>query len=367
MKYIFIVEDKSASSYLRCALPDREILIIDSLDMLSRISINPLDIAIIDLPDVNRSITAQEILNLRCLILCYYTQGTEDYYPLEKFCSIRFFPRPLTLDSLRDFVALIVQEGIPKEEKHDIALIGSSSLMESVRYKIGKYAKTSYSIHFSGNTGTGKNVAARRLHHYSEKTGKKMIYVNCGAFTNSGLIESSFFGHAKGSYTGSSAPRNGFIKNADKSTLFLDEIENMSLPLQELLLDTIDSGIYRSVGTDREIKSDFRIITASNIPLEHLLRTGKLRYDFYYRIAEREIRMPDLKEHEEDIPELVQDYEKRHNVLRYRVRNYNSLYKRDWRGNIRELYKEISIIHELQEEGRIYEPKLSFSELKTLD
>ncbi|MBO5769900.1 MAG: sigma-54-dependent Fis family transcriptional regulator [Spirochaetales bacterium] len=366
MKYVFIVEEKGKYSYLKSLLPCCDVIILDSLEMLSRIAIYKTDIAIIDIPNIEKSIRAQELLNMKCPVLCYYTQGKENYHPLEKFCSIRFFPRPLEIDSLKDFINIVLSEGMKKEEKREIALIGSSDVMENVRGKIEKYAKTDYAVHFSGNTGTGKNNAARRLHHLSSKNNKNMIYVNCGAFANSGLIESSFFGHSKGSYTGSSSPRSGFIKNADKSTLFLDEIENMSHQLQELLLDTIDSGRYRCVGTDKEIVSDFRIVTASNIPLEELLRTGKLRYDFYYRIAEREIRMPDLAEHEEDIPELVQDYEQRHNILRYRVRDYDVLFNRPWKGNIRELYKEISLIHELQEEGRTYTPNYSILDLETL-
>lgn len=359
MKLIFIIDGQFKYKKTSLGHQFSEIITIHSPSMLTRLTISKDDVAIVDLSSSSDSITTLEILNHRCHILCYYSQETENYYPLERFGSIRYIPRPLELEILLDILDELQNE--PETEEHDdTALIGSSLIMEAVRSKISKYAKTDRAIHISGSTGTGKNVAARRLHLLSGKKGKGMIYVNCGSYSNSNLIESCFFGHTKGSYTGSSSTRNGFLKNADKSTLFLDEIENMSMPLQELLLDTIDSGRYRTVGTDREIHSDFRIITASNVPLDTLLKSGKLRYDFYYRIAEREIHMPDLKDHEEDIPELVQNYEIKHNILKYRIRDYSSLYNREWQGNVRELYKEISLIHETNEEDDFISNRIVF-------
>ena len=361
MRLIFIIDDKFKYKPPNTGHRFSEIITIHTPSMLTRITISKDDIAVVDISTIKDSITTLECLNHRCHILCYYTKETESYYPLERFGNIRYIPRPLSPDILSDILEELQNK--PKlSEWDDTSLIGSSIVMESVRTKISKYAKSNISIHLSGSTGTGKNVAARRLHQLSGKKGKGMIYVNCGSYSNSNLIESCFFGHSKGSYTGSSSTRNGFLKNADKSTLFLDEIENMSMPLQELLLDTIDSGKYRTVGTDREIHSDFRIITASNVPLDTLLKTGKLRYDFYYRIAEREIHMPDLKDHEEDIPELVQDYEIRHNILKYRIRDYSSLYNREWLGNVRELYKAISLIHENNEDDDFLINRINFDD-----
>lgn len=359
MRVVFIVDNRDMYKRMELFQPDS--IVIDSPSMLSRVSISEKDAVVIDLGNEHDAITAQEIVCHRCPMLCLYSKESENHSPLEKFGTIRYIPRPIDEEMIHEILLEMKREE-QNRKTEDNTLIGSSELMESVRAKISKYAKTNYSVHFSGSTGTGKNVAAKRLHSLSCKTGKNLIYVNCGVYSNSNLLESSFFGHAKGSYTGSSSSRSGFLKNADKSSLFLDEIENMSMALQELLLDTIDSGKYRTVGTDKELHSDFRIITASNVPLDVLLKTGRLRYDFYYRIAEREIHMPDLKDHESDIPELVQDYEIKHNILRYRIRDYDILYNREWKGNIRELYKEISMMHEHLEEKDSFFP--DFNRLK---
>lgn len=350
MKYIFAADNATNMDSIKKCFTSSECIFIESPENISRLLIKKDDIAVIDFTIPEESIKAQEYIAFRCRIICFYSPSEEGYYPMEKFCYTRFIPRPFSPEKVKDIASMMHNEEIAEEDA-SYALIGSSDQMDGIRTKIAKYAKTNCSVHFSGSTGTGKNVAARRLHFLSEKRNRKMIYVNCGAFSNTGLIESSFFGHAKGSYTGSSNSRSGILKNADKSTLFLDEIENMSLSLQELLLDTIDSGRFRTVGTDKEISSDFRIITASNIPLESLLESGKLRYDFYYRIAEREINMPDLKDHKEDIPELIQDYERRNGIIRYRIRDYSALLDREWKGNVRELYKVISQIHEEIEDG----------------
>lgn len=352
MRFIFITKNKDFYEQSKVLLEIKESIHLRSPDDIVRVTISADDIFFNDLESYDESICALENIRNRAKVISFYNKNRDPDYPFERHCNTIFLPRPYDFEDIKEVVSLL-SVPLPPEEDANISLIGSSNIMEEVRKKIKKYSTTDYSIHFAGNTGTGKNIGARRLHHLSKKKAN-LVYVNCGSLFNTGLIESSFFGHAKGSYTGSSTARSGFLKNADKSTLFLDEIENMSLPLQELLLDTIDSGKYRTVGADKESSSDFRIITASNIPLDYLLKTGKLRYDFFYRIANRVIEMPDLKDHKEDIPELIQDFEKRNNIIRYRIRDYKDLMDREWKGNVRELYKEISLIHELNEEKYCY-------------
>ena len=324
-----------------------EKLFILTMDEFSRFSMKGNLLVISDFEKDEDIIDLEEKIEHKYPLICIY-RGS-NHYPFEQYSNTIFIPAPFDEESLKEALIRINS----RENTSQDLLIGSSLQMDKVRTSIRRYAKSRYPIHLSGNTGTGKNVAAKMIHSLSGIK-NKMVYVNCGTCSNSGLIESNFFGYAKGSFTGSTGTRNGYLVNADKSTLFLDEIENMSHYMQELLLDTIDSGNFRRVGSDMEINSDFRIITASNVKLEELIEKGKLRHDFYYRIAHREIHLPDLKDHKEDIPELVQYYERKHNIIRHRITNYDPLFDKPWPGNIRELFKVISMMHEEIEDRSNY-------------
>lgn len=325
-----------------------KVIMLKTPDEVERFQFKDNDLVISAIEDSEKAIKLEERLNNKYSLICLYFNTI--HYPFEQYSNTIFIPSDSTEETIME---AIVRLGYSSARIKNETLVGSSRIMDKVRFLIDKYAKLPYSIHLSGNTGTGKNIAAKLIHAKSNLK-NSMVYVNCGSCKNIGLIESNFFGHAKGSFTGSSNSRNGYLRNADKSTLFLDEIENMSHQLQEILLDTIDSGKFRSVGSDTETNSDFRIITASNIELDKLVSTGKLRKDFYYRIAEREIHMPDLKDHKEDIPELVQYYERVHSIIRHRITDYSPLFRSDWPGNIRELFKAISLMHEEIEDRNTY-------------
>lgn len=349
MKTILIEKDKARANKIKESLHQAKILILNSTEALKHCPLSEKDLIISDLDSEEEMVSLEEFVANRSRLVCLCDES--QHYAFEQYSQTIFIPRTSSDEMLQEAIARTGVEII--KEDPSIALIGSSLVMESVRTSINKYAKTQFSIHLSGNTGTGKNIAAKRIHKLSGLK-SKMVYVNCGSCYNPGLIESNFFGYSKGSFTGSTGSRNGYLKNADKSILFLDEIENMSHQMQELLLDAIDSGTFRSVGSDMEISSDFRIITASNVSLDTLLEKGKLRYDFFYRIAQRKIHMPDLKDHIEDIPELVQYYEKKNGIIRNRITDYTPLYESSWPGNIRELFTKIGILHEKIEEERLY-------------
>ncbi|GEM_PF-3259685 len=338
MNGIFVSCKKEKNEYIQKTLCLEKLFFLN-IEEFCRFSIKEDTIIICDLKNEEDNLLIEEKIEQKYPLICIYNRS--NHYPFEQYSNTIFIPSEYTLQTLKEAFVRINSFNIQDDE----TLIGSSLKMDNVRAAIRRYAKRNCSIHLSGNTGTGKNVAAKMIHSLSGKK-NKMVYVNCGTCSNPGLIESNFFGYSKGSFTGSSGTRNGYLLNADKSTLFLDEIENMSHYMQELLLDTIDSGNFRRVGSDTEINSDFRIITASNVNLEELIEKGKLRLDFYYRIAQREIHLPNLDEHKEDIPELVQYYERKNNIIRYRITNYEPLFNRLWPGNIRELFKVISIMHE---------------------
>ena len=299
------------------------------------------DLIFANIEHEDERILLEEYLDNRYRLICFYHNN--EYYPFQTFSQTIFIPYNSDSSIIKD---AIVRLGDEKELiDKEVALIGSSSCMENVRYQIEKYARSKYSIHPSGSTGTGKNIAANRIHRLSGLK-SKMVYVNCGSCYNPSLLESNLFGCTKGAYTGATYSRNGYLKNAHKSILFLDEIENMPLYMQEMLLDVIESGKYKMIGSDVDTASDFRLITASNVPLEELIEQGKLRTDFYYRIAHRKIHMPSLMEHMEDIPELVQYYERLNKIFDCRIKDYSSLFEKKWEGNVRELFNYLSMMHE---------------------
>ncbi len=164
-----------------------------------------------------------------------------------------------------------------------------------------------------------------------------MICIN-SSLLNSSLSEAQLFGYAKGAYTGAFENRAGLIEKANNSTLFLDEIENLSLEVQSRLLRLIENGEYRKLGETMVQKSNFRLITASNIPLEELIKKKKFRKDFYYRIALFSQELPPLREHLEDLPLLIDYYYKKVGETRPCSKEMlNSLYNYSFSGNVREL------------------------------
>ena len=219
-------------------------------------------------------------------------------------------------------------------------LAGSSAVMEKVRTQIEKAMKTALPVHLIGDTGTGKTVAAGLIHRYSSS--KPLVAESCGLLSSS-LAESLLFGHTKDAYSGSSTMQTGLIAQADGSTLFLDELQDLSLQMQAMLLQVLDTGEYRRLGSGCVHKSSLRLITASNVSQKELLRTHRLRRDFYYRISCIEIRMPSLSEHPEDIPEIIASYEAKKGYSK--TIEDTSPFMRDYPGNVRELIRDVELYH----------------------
>ncbi len=223
-------------------------------------------------------------------------------------------------------------------------LVGSSVIMAETRRRIEKAAASRMPVHITGETGTGKTLAAEEIHRYSSV--KEMIRESCGILS-SGIAESEIFGHRKGAFSGASSDREGLIAEADGSTLFLDEVQDLSLEMQSKLLRVIETGEYRPLGSDKVRHSSFRLITASSVGLKTLVEEKRMRRDFYYRIGFMNIRMPSLSEHMEDIPELIGRFEEE-NGYEKRISDF-SPFMHDYPGNVRELYREVMVYH--QENG----------------
>ncbi|PYE85152.1 sigma-54 interaction domain-containing protein [Phyllobacterium leguminum] len=183
-------------------------------------------------------------------------------------------------------------------------LVGTSAPMRQLRDTIAKYGPVDLSILILGETGTGKELAARELHRLSDRSRGPFIAINMAALPET-LAESEFFGHVKGAFTGAQASRAGYFASAHGGTLFLDEIGDMPLALQAKLLRVLQDKVFRPIGSDTEHRSDFRIIAATHRDLHDLMRRREFREDLFYRIGEARILIPPLRERSEDIAGLA--------------------------------------------------------------
>ncbi len=186
-------------------------------------------------------------------------------------------------------------------------LVGKSKKMREIYSLIEKVSASMASVLILGESGTGKELVAKAVHYNSLRRDKPFVAVNCGAIPET-LMESELFGHKKGAFTGAIADRPGLFEQADGGTLFLDEIGEVPLQLQAKLLRVLQEREFRRVGGSQEIKTDVRIIAASNRDLEEQVKEGTFREDLFYRVNVVQIRMPSLRERPEDIPLLLEHF-----------------------------------------------------------
>ncbi len=221
-------------------------------------------------------------------------------------------------------------------------IIGQSPQMQKVFNLIRKVAKTKGNVLITGKSGTGKELVARAIHFNSDRANKPFVPINCGAIVGT-LMESEFFGHKKGSFTGAIQDKDGYFKMADGGTLFLDEVGDIPLPLQVKLLRAIEEGTIMPVGATEPIEVDVRIIAATNRDLLKDTEEGRFREDLYYRLNVVEIKLPSLNERREDIPLLVDHFIKKYNkelkrnILGTDNETMRILMNYPYKGGIREL------------------------------
>ncbi len=220
-------------------------------------------------------------------------------------------------------------------------LIGASPAIQRVRRAIDQVAQTESTVMILGGTGTGKEVVAKSVHVTSPRRDKPFVAVNCGAIPGD-LLESELFGHEKGAFTGAITARQGRFEMARGGTLFLDEIGDMPLAMQVKLLRVLQERTFERVGSNRSIKADVRIITATHRDMETAICDGKFREDLYYRLNVFPIELPPLRERREDIPLLIQEMttrlERRQQITaRLTQASVQALTGYDWPGNVREL------------------------------
>lgn len=219
-------------------------------------------------------------------------------------------------------------------------IIGSSLPMQRVVQLIEKVAPTDSTVLVRGASGTGKELVARAIHFNSLRRDRPLVTINCAALQET-LIESEIFGHEKGAFTGADRAKPGLIEVAEGGTLFIDEVAEMTPPLQAKLLRLLEDGHFRRVGSTREAHADVRIIAATNKPLEEEQKAGRFREDLFYRLNVISIDLPPLRERRGDIPALVEHFLVTRQIgkLPHQVQAdaMQVLLNYDWPGNIREL------------------------------
>ena len=262
--------------------------------------------------------------------------------------ALNYLAKPIDLDEL---LATVRQAtGIAKTEPLKLGdakklppnVIAQSPLTTALFQDIALIAPSETRVLITGESGTGKEVVADTIHAWSARANGKLIKINCAAIPEN-LLESELFGHEKGSFTGASAMRIGRFEEADGGTIFLDEITEMSPGLQAKLLRVTQDGKFQRIGSNREIRTNARILAASNRDLEAEVKAGRFREDLFYRLNVVELNLPPLRERREDILPLANLFtaEFARNRARLAEATVNCLQNYAWPGNVRELRNAI--------------------------
>jgi DNA-binding NtrC family response regulator len=252
-------------------------------------------------------------------------------------------------------ILVVENKRLKKKVNKKYEMIGESPAIQHIKEIIDKVAPTDARVLITGGNGTGKELVAHWLHEKSPRYKAPMVEVNCAAIPSE-LIESELFGHVKGSFTGANKDRAGKFEAANKGTIFLDEIGDMSLSAQAKVLRALQESRISRVGSDKDIKVDVRVVAATNKDLKKEISEGKFREDLYHRLAVILVKVPSLNDRREDIPLLVNHFakkiaEEQGNVVKSFSEDALKLLKAyDWTGNIRELRNVVERLIILGEE-----------------
>ena len=269
--------------------------------------------------------------------------------------ALDYLIKPFSVDEVRLLIKRLDETRSLREENQRLReaigqkcsienLVAQSAAMQDVLARARKVAASSASVLLRGESGTGKEVLAKAIHTMSPRAKGPLVVANCGAIPEN-LLESEFFGHVKGSFTGAIENRKGMFETADGGSIFLDEIGEVPLHLQVKLLRVLQEGEIQRVGESRPQKVDVRIIAATNRNLEEAVEEGDFRQDLYYRLNVIPIQLPPLRERPDDIPALIEHFLKKfaHGAKPKRIapEGFDLLMRYPFPGNIRELENAI--------------------------
>ncbi|MBO6539427.1 MAG: nitrogen regulation protein NR(I) [Rhizobiaceae bacterium] len=291
--------------------------------------------------------------------------------------AYEYLPKPFDLTELLGIVSRALAE--PKqapnerageEQPESMPLVGRSHAMQDIYRMLARMMQTDLTVMISGESGTGKELVARALHEYGRRRKGPFVAINMAAIPRD-LIESELFGHEKGAFTGAQNRSTGRFEQAEGGTLFLDEIGDMPMEAQTRLLRVLQQGEYTTVGGRTPIKTDVRIVAATNKDLRTLINQGLFREDLYYRLNVVPLRLPALRERAEDIPDLVRHFFKQAEAeglqaKRIAAGGYDAMRQYPWPGNVRELENLIRRLAALYPQEEISQEIIE-SELRTAD
>jgi len=359
---ILIVDDESTARYgMRKALNSSEVVIDEAEDgeiALAKIAEWQPDIVVCDInmPRVNglqmlKSLMEKQVLSKKPQVIVVTAYGSEKIaVDAMKAGAYDYLSKPYDIDELRLVVKKALdnlrlqQENLRLKQQvsGQVGLLGESQLIQQINRLIEKVAPTDVTLLITGESGTGKELAAYTIHSLSRRCDGPYITMNCAAIPKD-LVESELFGHEKGAFTGAGAQRQGKFELAHTGTLFLDEIADMSLDTQAKILRIMEDKTFTRLGGKQAIKTDVRLISATNKDLAKEIDQGNFRQDLYYRLKVIEINLPPLVKRKEDIPLLVNHY-----LPRIAQQYYKScegidsaalrlLIDNPWPGNVRQL------------------------------
>lgn len=363
---LIIEDDKYLRRQIYWALKD-EYRILEADDAVSARKImdksSPLDAVLLDLHLPPKPDTPEEGLKLLAYLRSFYSEtgvivmtGSRSQKAPQEAIRLGvqdFFSKPFDLDELRLTLKRVLhmlrlRRKVKKmqkelEEKYRFAnLVGKSKKMQELFHLVYKIAPTSCTVLIRGESGTGKELISRAIHSHSPRKENPFVPVNCAALPEN-LLEVELFGHEKGAFTDASYKKEGMFEVADKGTIFLDEISDMSLRMQAKILRVIQERSFYRLGGTKPVQVDVRILAATNKDLEEMMKKGSFREDLYYRLNVISITIPPLRERKEDIPLLAQHFLTKYTALHgKRVRSISPyvmdrLSRYEWPGNVREL------------------------------
>ena len=369
---ILLVEDDYAVRTTLTSFLELEGYTVDAVsnthDAMERLAANAYPLVITDIYIDDR--TGLDVLmkakaqDANCRVILMTARGTmETVMSASRNGAFDYLAKPFELDMLLEAVkrALDTGESDDEEVEHEdlpeSEMIGSSASMIGIYKTVSRVAPTDASVLIEGETGTGKEMVARMVHRFSDRSAQPFVPVDCAAIP-AALLESELFGHMRGAFTGADRDRIGVIEAANRGTVFLDEIGDIDAAFQVKLLRFLQEREIRPVGAAREKKVDVRVVAATNRDLQKMVEEGKFREDLWFRLNVVRLKLPPLRERRIDIPLLAQFF----------VAKYNARYSQDakllesglkvlqdftWPGNVRQLQHLIERLTILAPGGRI--------------
>lgn len=365
---ILIVEDelnlRKLLSIILSQEHDQVITVDNAEEAMSIIQQQPIDLILMDnrLPGMSGLAALKQIKEADpdiFIILMTAYAGVDTAVEALKHGAIDYIVKPFDLNDLKALVKRTLEFGKAKKQGINLSpkielstsdnkghiLTNSPNMMELCR-NIAKVSQTKTTVLITGESGTGKELVAKTIHYYSTRSTGPFIKVNCGALPET-LLESTLFGHEKGSFTGAYQRQKGLFERAHLGTLFLDEVAEMSTNLQVKLLRVIQEKEFEPIGGNKPIKTDFRLIAATNRSLQDMISSGEFRQDLFYRLNVMGLSLPPLRDRTNDVMLLARYFanqfchENNKELLDFSISAVEVLNQYHWPGNVRELSNAI--------------------------